>query len=383
MAEEVKEGCRGITDDVRHSFIYLIMSITQYMPIRIGINGAGRIGRLACRACIDKGLTVAAINDPFCSKEYLAYLLKHDSTHGAFQYPCEVTENGLSINNNEVKIFAEKQPHLIPWASANVNIVLECTGVFTLKADAEQHFGKSKTDTSDETPVTTVKKVIISAPSKDADMFVMGCNQHTYNCNTMKVISNASCTTNCLAPLAYVIDQTFGIKRGLMSTIHAVTNTQPTVDGMSKKDWRGGRSALCNIIPATTGAAKAVGKILPDLNGKLTGMAFRVPTIDVSVVDLTVETEEEMTMESIKAAFEYAAGPSGPLNGVLSFVDDDVVSSDFLSTTYTCNFDYRSTIILDPHFAKFVAFYDNERGYATKLIELAVHVGTASDFIIN
>ena len=333
------------------------------MSVKIGINGFGRIGNLAFQAALKKEeVEVVAINDPFISADYMAYMVKYDTAHGRFNG--EVSnkdEHTLVVNGKEIKVYNEMDPANIPWGKDGVEYVLECSGVFTTIEKAEAHLKGG------------AKKVIISAPSKDAPMFVMGVNHETYD-PSMNIVSNASCTTNCLAPLAKVINDNFGIKEGLMTTVHSTTATQKTVDGASKKDWRGGRAAAANIIPSSTGAAKAVGKVIPELNGKLTGMAFRVPTMDVSVVDLTCNLERPATYEEICAAVKKAS--EGELKGVVEYVDEDVVSSDFLSDEHTSIFDAKAGIMLTDTFVKLVAWYDNEWGYAHKLVDLAAYMAT-------
>ena len=296
--------------------------------VKIGINGFGRIGRLVFRASLNKeGAQVVAINDPFIDLDYMVYMLKYDSAHGRFDGQVEVKGDKLVVNGNEITVFNCMDPKDIPWATAGAEYVVESTGVFTTTEKASAHFNGG------------AKKVVISAPSADAPMFVMGVNNDKYT-KDLKVVSNASCTTNCLAPLAKVINDKFGIVEGLMTTVHSTTATQKTVDGPSKKDWRGGRAASANIIPSSTGAAKAVGKVIPELNGKLTGMSFRVPTIDVSVVDLTCRLEKPATYEEIKAAVKEAA--AGALNGILDYTEDEVVSSDFLGDPHTSIFDAKA-----------------------------------------
>ena len=330
------------------------------MSIRIGINGFGRIGNLAFQAALSrKDVEVVAINDPFISADYMAYMVKYDTVHGKFEGEISSEEGKLIVNGKEVKVYNEMEPKNIPWGKDGVDYVLECSGVFTTIEKANAHLEGG------------AKKVIISAPSKDAPMFVMGVNNDKYTPD-MNIISNASCTTNCLAPLAKVINDNFGIKDGLMTTVHSTTATQKTVDGASKKDWRGGRAASANIIPSSTGAAKAVGKVIPELNGKLTGMAFRVPTIDVSVVDLTCNLEKPTTYEEICAAMKKAS--EGELKGIVEYCDEDVVSSDFLSDEHTSIFDAKAGIMLTDTFVKLVAWYDNEWGYAHKLVDLAAYM---------
>lgn len=322
--------------------------------MKLGINGFGRIGRLVFRAALEKGVEVVAVNDPFMDLDYMIYLLKYDTVHGRF--PMEVTKKGTSlvIQGKEIKVFSEKSPASIPWGSCGTDVVCESTGVFTTKDTASGHITGG------------AKRVIISAPPKDdTPMFVMGVNHEKYD-PSITVVSNASCTTNCLAPLAKVIHEKFGIVEGLMTTVHATTANQLTVDGPSKggKDWRAGRCASTNIIPASTGAAKAVGKVIPELNGKLTGMAFRVGVTDVSVVDLTVKLAKECKYEDIVAAVKAAA--DGPLKGILGYTDESVVSSDFIHDCHSSIFDIQAGIQLNSTFVKLVAWYDNEWGYSNK-----------------
>ncbi|MFO7719237.1 MAG: type I glyceraldehyde-3-phosphate dehydrogenase [Gillisia sp.] len=331
------------------------------MSTKIGINGFGRIGRIAFRIAMEnKDVEVVGVND-LLEVDHLAYLLKYDSVHGRFNGTVEVKDGNLVVNNKTVRVTAERNPEDLKWDAINAEIVIDCTGIFTDMPGAQKHI------------TAGAKKVVISAPSKDIPMFVMGVNhkdvkpEHT-------IVSNASCTTNCLAPLAKVVHDNFGIIEGLMTTIHATTATQLTVDGPSKKDWRGGRSALVNIIPSSTGAAVAVGKVIPELNGKLTGMSFRVPTADVSVVDLTVRTEKSVTYDQLKAVFKKAS--EGEYKGIISYTEENVVSQDFVSNAYTCNFDAGAGIALNDNFFKLVAWYDNEYGYSAKLLELAAHVAT-------
>ena len=326
------------------------------MSVKIGINGFGRIGNLAFQAALKNSeVEVVAINDPFIAADYMAYMVKYDSAHGRFDGEVKSEEGKLIVNGKSINVYNEMDPNNIPWAKEGVEYVLECSGVFTTMEKAQAHLNAG------------AKKVVISAPSKDAPMFVMGVNNETYD-PSMNIVSNASCTTNCLAPLAKVINDNFGIKEGLMTTVHSTTATQKTVDGASKKDWRGGRAASANIIPSSTGAAKAVGKVIPALNGKLTGMAFRVPTIDVSVVDLTCNLERPTTYEEICAAMKKAA--EGELKGIVEYVDEDVVSSDFLGNTHTSIFDEKAGIALTDKFVKLVSWYDNEIGYSNKVLEL-------------
>ena len=330
------------------------------MSIKIGINGFGRIGNLAFQAAIEKSeVEVVAINDPFITADYMAYMVKYDSIHGRFKGEVTSKDGILVVNGKEIKVYNEMDPKNIPWGTEGVEYVLECSGVFTTVEKASAHLEAG------------AKKVIISAPSKDAPMFVMGVNNDTYT-KDMNVISNASCTTNCLAPLAKIINDNFGITDGLMTTVHSTTATQKTVDGASKKDWRGGRAAAANIIPSSTGAAKAVGKVIPELNGKLTGMSFRVPTIDVSVVDLTCNLAKPATYEEICSAVKKAS--ENELKGIVEYVEDDVVSSDFISDEHTSIFDAKAGIALTDTFVKLVAWYDNEWGYSHKLVDLAVYI---------
>jgi len=329
--------------------------------VKVGVNGFGRIGRLAFKAALENPeVKVVGVNDPFIDLEYMVYMIKYDSVHGGFNGTIEVDaeNNSLIVNGETVKVFAEMDAKNINWASVGAEYILECTGINTTKEKAEAHL------------VGGAKKVIISAPSADAPMFVMGVNEKTYT-KDMTVISNASCTTNCLAPLAKVINDKFGIVEGLMTTVHSTTATQKTVDGPSKKDWRGGRAAATNIIPSSTGAAKAVGKVIPELNGKLTGMSFRVPTIDVSVVDLTVRIEKPATYEEIKKAVKEAS--EGDLKGILGYTEDAVVSTDFIHDPRTCIFDAEAGISLNNNFVKLVAWYDNEWGYSNKLVDLVAY----------
>ena len=329
--------------------------------IKIGINGFGRIGRLVFRAAAaqPEKFDIVAINDPFVDPEYMAYMAKYDTAHGKFDGELSARDGKLIVNGHEVTVFGEKDPMNIPWGEVGVEYVIEATGVFKTVDDCQAHLKAG------------ARKVIITAPSKDAPMFVMGVNNKTYT-SDMTVISNASCTTNCLAPLAKVIHDNFGIKDGLMTTVHAVTATQKTVDGPSKKDWRGGRASNGNIIPSSTGAAKAVGKVIPSLNGKLTGMAFRVPTLDVSVVDLTVNLEKPATYDEICAAVKAAS--EGELKGLLGYTEDAVVSSDFLGDSHGSIFDAKAGIALTDTFVKLVSWYDNEWGYSCNVLKLTEYV---------
>lgn len=330
------------------------------MAIKVGINGFGRIGRLVFRAAMENpAVEVVGINDPFIDLNYMTYMLKYDSVHGQFQGSIAVEGDKLVVNGKKIAVFGEKDPAAIQWSSCGAEYIVESTGVFTTTEKASAHFAGG------------AKKVVISAPSADAPMFVMGVNQNKYN-KDMKVVSNASCTTNCLAPLAKVIHENFGIVEGLMTTVHATTATQKTADGPSNKDWRGGRAASVNIIPSSTGAAKAVGKVIPELNGKLTGMAFRVPTADVSVVDLTCRLEKAATYDEIKAAMKKAA--DGELKGILGYTEDEVVSTDFIHDARTSIFDAKAGIALNGNFVKLVAWYDNEWGYSNKVVDLICHM---------
>lgn len=334
------------------------------MTITVGVNGFGRIGRLVTRIALQRSdIKVVAINDPFIAADYAAYMFKYDSTHG--QYKGEVKSDGdsLVVDGHSIKVFGEKDPASIPWGKAGVDYVIESTGVFTTKDGAQKHIDGG------------AKKVVITAPSSDAPMFVVGVNEDKYT-SDINIVSNASCTTNCLAPLAKIVNDKFGIEEGLMTTVHSITATQKTVDGPSHKDWRGGRTASGNIIPSSTGAAKAVGKVIPELNGKLTGMSLRVPTVDVSVVDLTVRLKKSATYEEISEAIKAAA--NGPLKGVVGYTEDAVVSTDFLGSTYSSIFDQKAGILLSPTFVKLISWYDNEFGYSTRVVDLLEHVAKAS-----
>ena len=329
--------------------------------IKVGINGFGRIGRLVLRAGLQhfKNIEFAGINDPFMTPDYCAYMLRYDTVHGQFKGDISYTDDFIVVNGQKIRFFAEKDPANIPWKSCGADYIVESTGVFTTLETAGAHLKGG------------ARKVIISAPSKDAPMFVCGVNLDAYKPD-MNIVSNASCTTNCLAPLAKVVNDNFGIADGLMTTVHATTGTQKTVDGPSKKDWRGGRAASGNIIPSSTGAAKAVGKVIPELNGKLTGMAFRVPTLDVSVVDLTVNLKKPATYEQICAAMKKAS--EGELKGILGYTEDEVVSSDFIGEVRTSVFDAKAGIALTDTFVKLVAWYDNEWGYSNKVLDLIEHM---------
>lgn len=329
--------------------------------VKLGINGFGRIGRIVFRETFNRdNVEVVAIND-LLDVDHLAYLLKYDSVHGRFNGKVEVKDGKLYVNDKYIRVTAERDPKLIQWddKDVDVDVVAECTGFFTTLETAQAHIAGG------------AKKVVISAPSADAPMFVMGVN-HTEAKATDTVVSNASCTTNCLAPLAKVINDHFGIVEGLMTTVHATTSTQMTADGPSRKDWRGGRAASVNIIPSSTGAAKAVGKVIPSLNGKLTGMSFRVPTVDVSVVDLTVKLAKETTYDEIMAVLKKAS--ENEMKGILGFTEDDVVSQDFVGDSRTSVVDAKAGIGLNSTFFKLVSWYDNEYGYSSKLIDLSVHI---------
>jgi glyceraldehyde 3-phosphate dehydrogenase len=326
------------------------------MTVRVGINGFGRIGRMVFRAAQDfDDIEVVGIND-LLEPEYLAYMLQYDSVHGKFKGDIAVDGDTLVVNGSKIRLTAERDPAALKWGDLDVDVVIESTGLFLTKETAQKHIDAG------------AKKVIMSAPSKDdTPMFVFGVNDDKYAGEA--IISNASCTTNCLAPIAKVIDDNFGLKRGLMTTVHAMTANQKTVDGPSMKDWRGGRGVLENIIPSSTGAAKAVGKVLPQLNGKLTGMAFRVPTSDVSVVDLTVELDKGASYEEICNAMKAAS--QGPMKGVLAYTEDSVVSTDFRGESCTSTFDAKAGIQMDDTFVKLVSWYDNEWGYSCKVVEMA------------
>jgi len=326
--------------------------------VKVGINGFGRIGRIVFRnAILDKDIDIVAINDPFIELHYMVYMLKYDSVHGRFNHDVHTTDGKLVVDGKAITVFAERDPANINWKSAGAEYIVESTGVFTTIDKASAHLKGG------------AKKVIISAPSADAPMYVCGVNLDSYD-PSQTVISNASCTTNCLAPLAKVIHEKFGIVEGLMTTVHATTATQKTVDGPSNKDWRGGRAVNGNIIPSSTGAAKAVGKVIPSLNGKLTGMAFRVPTNNVSVVDLVVRLEKPASYDDIKAAMKEAS--EGAYKGVLGYTEDSVVSTDFIGETHSSVFDAGAGISLNKNFAKLVSWYDNEWGYSKRVCDLLV-----------
>ena len=331
------------------------------MSIKVGINGFGRIGRLVFRAGVDReDIEFLGINDPGMTPDYMAYMLKYDTMHGQFKGTIEYDDESITVNGKRIMVYAKFKPEEIPWGELGVEYVVESTGLFLTKEKAQGHLDAG------------AKKVIMSAPSKDdTPMFVMGVNNTTYD-TSMKFVSNASCTTNCLAPIAKVLHDNFGITEGLMTTVHSTTATQKTVDGPSKKDWRGGRAAAGNIIPSSTGAAKAVGKVIPSLNGKLTGMSMRVPTLDVSVVDLTVNLAKPATYAEICAAMKKAS--EGELKGILGYTEDAVVSSDFLGDTHTSIFDADAGIALTDTFVKVVAWYDNEIGYSNKVLDLITYM---------
>ncbi|KAL7603091.1 hypothetical protein Lser_V15G20776 [Lactuca serriola] len=329
--------------------------------VKIGINGFGRIGRLVARvALLSDDIELVAVNDPFITTDYMIYMFKYDSVHGQWKKDITVKDSKtLLFGDKPVTVFGMRNPEEIPWGEAGAEYVVESTGVFTDKEKAAAHMKGG------------AKKVVISAPSANAPMFVMGVNEKEYK-SDITIVSNASCTTNCLAPLAKVIHDKFGIVEGLMTTVHSITATQKTVDGPSMKDWRGGRAASFNIIPSSTGAAKAVGKVLPALNGKLTGMAFRVPTVDVSVVDLTVRLEKAASYDEIKAALK--AESEGSMKGILGFTEDDVVSTDFVGDLRSSIFDAKAGIALNNNFVKLVSWYDNEWGYSNRVVDLIRHM---------
>lgn len=326
----------------------------------VGINGFGRIGRLVLRnALANPEVNVIAVNDPFIEPHYAAYMFKYDSTHGRFKGTVEAAEDGIVINGKKIHVFTERDPAQIPWGKSGVTYVVESTGVFTTTEKAKAHIAGG------------AKRVVISAPSADAPMYVVGVNVDSYKPDH-EVVSNASCTTNCLAPLAKVINDEFGLTEGLMTTVHSYTATQKTVDGPSSKDWRGGRTAAANLIPSSTGAAKAVGKVIPSLNGKLTGISIRVPTPDVSVVDLTARLDKATSLQEINAVVKKYA--DGPLKGVLGYTDEDVVSSDFIGDTHSSIYDAKASLALNDKFVKLIAWYDNEYGYSARVVDLLVAI---------
>jgi len=330
------------------------------MSIKVGINGFGRIGRLVMRAAAkNPNIEIVGVNDPFIGVDYMSYMFKYDTVHGRYPGTVETKDGKFMVDGKVIKVFKEMDPANIKWDSCGAEYIVESTGVFLSLEKAAAHFKGG------------AKKVVVSAPSPDAPMFVCGVNLEKYQ-PSMNIVSNASCTTNCLAPLAKVIHTEFGIKEGLMTTVHAVTATQQTVDGPSQKDWRGGRGACYNIIPSSTGAAKAVGKVIPSLDGKLTGMSFRVPTMDVSVVDLTVTLDKGASYDTIKAAVKAAS--EGPMKGVLGYTEADVVSSDFIGDSRTSIFDAKAGIALSKNFVKLVSWYDNEAGYSAKCLDLISHM---------
>lgn len=331
------------------------------MSINIAINGFGRIGRLVCRLGLEHPeINIVAVND-LVPSDNLAYLLKYDSTHGRFGKDIRAEEDGIIVDGHKIFVFSEKEPSKLPWKKLKIDYVIEATGLFTKEEEASKHL------------VAGARRVIISAPGKgNIPTFVMGVNEEKYDPEKDEIVSNASCTTNCLAPITKILLERFGIEEGLMTTIHAMTASQPTVDGSSKKDWRGGRSASQNIIPSSTGAAKAVAQCIPEVKGKLTGMAFRVPTVDVSAVDLTVRLKKATTYEEICLAMKEAA--DGPLKGILAYCDEQVVSSDFIGTTYSAIFDKEAGIGLNSYFFKIIAWYDNEMGYAARVIDLVLYM---------
>lgn len=331
------------------------------MAVKIGINGFGRIGRLVLRVCAENPeMEVVGINDPFIHADYMAYMTKFDTVHGTFKGEVSAHDDKLVVNGHEIQVYQEMNACDVPWKNCGAEYIVESSGVNTTTEKASAHF------------VGGAKKVVITAPSSDAKMFVMGVNSDEYT-KDMNIVSNASCTTNCLAPLAKVIEEKFGIIEGLMTTVHSITATQKTVDGPSKKDWRGGRAAAHNLIPSSTGAAKAVGKVIPELNGKLTGLSIRVPTPDVSIVDLTCRIEKAATYEEIKQAMKEPS-ESDRWKGIIGYTDQAVVSSDFYSDPHTCIFDATAGISLNPNFVKLIAWYDNEWGYSNKVVDLIAHM---------
>ncbi len=330
--------------------------------VKIGINGFGRIGRLILRIASERDdVEVVAINDPFITAEYAAYMLTYDTVHGKFKGKAEAVGDQLVVNGKKIDFYSEYEPAHINWTKTKPDVIAEASGKYTLASEAEKHIGSG------------ARKVVITAAGKECPMFVMGVNEKEYD-PSMKVVSNSSCTTNCLAPLAKIIHENFGIKEGLMTTVHSLTPSQLAADGVSKKDWRGGRAASYNIIPSSTGAAKAVSKVIPELKGKLTGMSFRVPTLDVSVVDLTVKLEKETTYEEIIETIKKAE--NGGMKGIVGTTDLPLVSSDFIGDPRTCIVDIKAGIMLNPTFVKLVAWYDNEYGYTCKLVDMLKLVGS-------
>lgn len=360
LKQELNQLRSQVSGSIGRSSAHSI-NLSSGMSPKIGINGFGRIGRLVLRSALLKGATVVAINDPFVDLNYMVYMFKYDSTHGMFKGDVSHEGGKLIVNGSPIAVFNEKDPSNIPWGSVGADYVLESTGVFTTTEKASAHIKGG------------AKKVVISAPSADAPMFVVGVNHQKYT-KDLNIVSNASCTTNCLAPVAKIIHEKFGILEGLMTTVHAYTATQKCVDGISAKDWRGGRTAGTNIIPSSTGAAKAVGKVIPELNGKLTGMAFRVPTPDVSVVDLTCRLQKETTYEDIKKAMKHAS--ENELKGVLGYTEDAVVSTDFIGDPRSSIFDATAGIQISPTFVKLITWYDNEFGYSCRVIDLIHHIAT-------
>uniref|UniRef100_A0A8C7RXK8 Glyceraldehyde-3-phosphate dehydrogenase n=1 Tax=Oncorhynchus mykiss TaxID=8022 RepID=A0A8C7RXK8_ONCMY len=346
--------------DLVKQFTTTTQSTATMSDLCVGINGFGRIGRLVLRACLQKGIKVVAINDPFIDLQYMVYMFKYDSTHGRYKGEVSMEDGKLIVDDHSISVFQCMKPHEIPWGKAGADYVVESTGVFLSIDKASSHIQGG------------AKRVVVSAPSPDAPMFVMGVNEDKYDPSSMTIVSNASCTTNCLAPLAKVIHDNFGIEEALMTTVHAYTATQKTVDGPSAKAWRDGRGAHQNIIPASTGAAKAVGKVIPELNGKLTGMAFRVPVADVSVVDLTCRLSRPGSYAEIKAAVKKAA--EGPMKGYLGYTEDSVVSSDFIGDTHSSIFDAGAGISLNDNFVKLISWYDNEFGYSHRVADLLLYM---------
>jgi glyceraldehyde 3-phosphate dehydrogenase len=343
------------------------MAAADKKVLKIGINGFGRIGRMVLRASLTRDdIQVVAVNDPFIPPDYMVYQFKYDSTHGRFKGDVSTDGKSLTINGREITVFQERDPANIPWNKCDIAYVAECTGVFIEVDKASAHLKGG------------AKRVLISAPSKTAPMYVVGVN-HTSFKKDQTVISNASCTTNCLAPICKVLHDSFGIEEALMTTVHAVTITQNSIDGVSRKDWRAGRGAFQNIIPSSTGAAKAVGKVLPELNGKITGMAFRVPVPDGSVVDLTAKLQKDATYEQIKDAMKKAS--AGEMKGLLGYTEDDVVSQDIVGDSSSSIFDAGAGIQMSPRFVKVIAWYDNEWGYSHRLLDLAAYVAQQDGFL--